>query len=498
MSIETHDGAMAASRRGLDLLSRGAAEEAITLFRQSLAMEPFDPAVHLDLGSALRSAGRQQEAADAFQKALDLRPDWPMALYNLGIARLDCGDVHGALAAFQKTIALQPDWSLGYGGLGVALWETGTWEPAKGFLEKALALDPSLHMARHYLGLAHAVGGDIDAVISTYRDGIRHDPSPCPECRALLGTWLLAVGDYAEGWREYEWRWAAGGVAPGLAGLSCPVWDGTPLEGRSILLWDEQGLGDMLQLIRFAPLVQERGGTVWVRCRPSLQRLFAACPGVSGVVPFQEDPGSFDAQLPIASLPRVLGIALDDLPAAPIPYLMPPPGLLGEGDDPFGPRRGGELRVGIVWGVENGHPYWQGRSCPLPLFRCLEGIPGVELYSLQFGPRAAELRQPGAPRVADLSAVLGDFARTAAVVEHLDLVVTVDTSMAHLAGGLGKPVWTLIPYDADWRWLRGREDSPWYPTMRLFRQRERGKWAPVLERVAAALREIRGAAGAIS
>jgi Flp pilus assembly protein TadD len=475
----------AEDQRGLALLAAGNLDEAIAAFRSGIALDPGFSNAHLDLGAALVLAGRRQEALPALQQALTLQPGWQPALYNLGTTLRDLGDIPRAITTFQEALALYPDWSVAHNQLGLTLLSKGETDEAQRCLERALALDPGLHSASHFLAGIHWHRGDAEAAMEVWRQGLAYAPL-CRDCHLCLGMALLARGRYTEGWEEYEWRWACGGEAPELSGLSQPVWDGCDLDGRGIVLVAEQGLGDILMFVRFAPLVAARGGVVQVLSRPSLDRLLATCPGVERAVSTEGELAECSFQIPLASLPRVLGIGLHDLPAAPIPYLTPP----RRRRDPLGPRRGGELRVGIVWGVEPGHPFHELRSCPLPQLRPLAEVPGVDLYSLQFGALAAGLRQPGAPRAADLSAVLGDFADTAAVVAELDLVITVDTAMAHLAGALGRPVWVLIPHRSDWRWLLGREDSPWYPTMRLFRQEKTGTWEAVIERVAAALREL--------
>ena len=480
-------GAADRRRSGNDLIVAGRIEEAIAVLQEELAAEPGDPAVHLDLGAALRLAGRAAESAVLLRTALELQPRWPSALYNLGTSLMDLGDLRGAAEAFRETMTLQPEWSLPHRGLGFALYASGELDDAKATLGRALALDAGDHLLRHQLAGIHWASDDHERTIEIYRQGIAQSPAACQECHFALGLALLSAGDYADGWAEYEWRWDRGGAMPGLTGLDRPVWDGSPLAGRTIVLWAEQGLGDILMFARFAPLVHARGGTVCLLSRPNLDRLLASCPGVSRVTSDPGELGDYDCQAPLGSLPRLLGLSFADLPAIPVPYLAPPP---GKGGDPLGPRRESELRVGVVWAVEPGQPGWEVRSTPLPLWQALASVPGVELYSLQFGGRSAELRGPGTPPMADLAAVLGDFASTAALVSHLDLVITVDTSMAHLAGAIGQPVWTLLPRGADWRWLHGREDTPWYPTMRLFRQGS-GGWEPLLEQVATALRELR-------
>ncbi len=291
---------------------------------------------------------------------------------------------------------------------------------------------------------------------------------------------LLAWGRFDTGWKEYEWRWKAGGISP--AQFQQPQWDGSRLDGRRILLWAEQGLGDTIQFIRFAPLVKAAGGAVLVECQPALAGLLASAPGVDGVVPFGEAPPDFDVHLPLQSLPRVLGTTPETIPAE-VPYLKPDPALVERWRARMG--ESGAFRVGLCWAGNPRQANDRNRSMPGAQFAALAGIPNVELFSLQCGPRAGELA--GVP-VAHLGGEFRNVADTAAAIANLDLVISVDTMVAHLAGALGKPVWTLLSAAADWRYPAGGDAMPWYPGMRLFRQARPGNWTEPIGRVAEGLR----------
>lgn len=291
---------------------------------------------------------------------------------------------------------------------------------------------------------------------------------------------LLARGRFEEGWKEYEWRWRAGGVSP--VQFRQPQWDGSRLDGRRILLWAEQGLGDTIQFIRFAPQVKATGGTVLVECQPPLAGLLASAPGVDVVVPYGSVLPEFDAHLPLQSLPRVLGTRPETIPAE-TPYLKADPALVERWRARMGAE--GRFRVGLCWAGNPRQANDRNRSMPGAEFARLAGIAGVELFSLQYGPRSGELA--GVP-VTHLGEEFRDVADTAAAIANLDLVISVDTMAAHLAGALGKPVWTLLPASADWRYPQGSDTTPWYPGMRLFRQAQPGDWTELIERVAEALR----------
>jgi hypothetical protein len=298
-------------------------------------------------------------------------------------------------------------------------------------------------------------------------------------------AWLL-LGDYERGWAEYEWRWRTGEMH--LPSFAQPRWDGAPLGGRTVLLYAEQGLGDALQFVRYAPLVRQRGGRVIVACRAPLLRLLAGCAGIDRLADQAGDLPAFDVYAPLLSLPHLLGTTLATVPAA-VPYLHADPALVERwrGELAAGPA----FRVGIGWQGSPLHPADRRRSVPVSFFRPLAAVPGVRLYSLQKGTGAEQLGGPhGRFPAEDLSPRLADFADTAAVMKNLDLVITVDTALAHLAGALGLPVWVALPFAPDWRWLTGRDDSPWYPTARLFRQPRAGAWAEVFGALAAELRRL--------
>ncbi|HOL69834.1 MAG TPA: tetratricopeptide repeat protein [Bryobacteraceae bacterium] len=291
---------------------------------------------------------------------------------------------------------------------------------------------------------------------------------------------LLARGQFEAGWKEYEWRWKAGGVSPDQ--FPQPQWDGSPLQGKRILLWAEQSLGDTIQFVRFAPQVKAAGGKVFLECQPELAGLLASAPGVDGVIPYGAPLPGFDVQLPLQSLPRVLKTTPETIPSR-TPYLQPDPALVERWRERLG--NSGKLRVGLCWADNPKQANDRSRSMPASEFNRLADVPGVELFSLQYGPKSWELS--GIP-VRHLGGQFRDVADTAAAIANLDLVISVDTMIAHLAGALGKPVWVLLSEAADWCYPPGRGDTPWYPGMRLFRQTQPGGWAEVMERVAEALR----------
>lgn len=481
--LEARDPAAWAAFGG-ELFSRCDLDGAIAAFRVAEGLRPEWPELQLNLGVALKRRGRLEEAAAACRRAAAGKPGWAQPWHNLGSVLQALGRPGEALAAFERAVRLAPDWRDAHNSLGAALDAAGRTGDAEAAYLRAAELDANWHLPWFNLGCLTLRRGDFRSAERLLREAIRHEPS-FHASHLTLGLLLLQRGDFAEGWREYEWRWDCEGHTPAQAGHAAPVWDGSPLEGRTILLWTEQGLGDTLQFIRYARLVRERGGMVRVCCPPALAGLLATCPGIDRVIPAGEPLGDFTIQAPLLSLPHILGTSEETIPRE-VPYLTAP-GLTPEALPPPLATAHSALRVGIVWATGAAHSTAAQRSCPVALFRGLADISGAQIFGLQYGEAAGELRDLADPRLVDLSPWLGDFATTAALVEQMDLILTVDTAMAHLAGALGKKVWTLLPQPADWRWLLDREDSPWYPTMRLFRQSRSGDWEGVFGQVARAL-----------
>ena len=470
---------------GIVRLVQGRHEEAVAAHRRAVELDPGFPEGHFNLGNALAAAGRHEAALAAFDAALDLRPDHVPARLNIGSSLVALGRLDAALAAFERIVRETPELLPAWLHAANVHLARGDRPAALGTLQRYREQRPDRFDGSFQLGFFHGAGGEHAEAIAAYQEAIRRQPDSQP-AHLNLSMSLLGSGAWEEGWKEYEWRWQAGGATPAKAGVERPVWDGSPLAGRRILLAAEQGLGDTIHFIRYAELVAARGGVVVAECARPLARLLATCPGVREVIVAGEgELPDVDVQIPLLSLPRLFGTTPDTVPAR-IPYLTPPEevpaevraALAGTGD---------ALKVGLVWAGNPCFPADGIRSCPLGALTPLAEVPGVRLFGLLFGPRAAELVEHPELGVVDLSPWLGDLATTAAVVRCLDLVVTVDTSMAHLAGALGEEVWTLLCAQPDWRWLQGREDTPWYPTMRLLRQARLGDWAELAGRMAGEL-----------
>lgn len=467
------------------LLQRGQVRDAVDLLRQSLVVRPESAVTHLNLGIALKAAGSLHEAVAACRRALALEPEWAEAHYTLGGSLQALGRDEEAAAAYRRALATKPDWAEAHNRLGNLLRSQGRIEDALAALRRAVELRPDWHVPHHNMGQVFIGRGEPQAAIDHFREAIRRQPDYASS-HLDMAAMLLATGAWEEGWREFEWRFRCGGRTPGRPGHDAPVWDGSTLDNKVVMVWIEQGLGDHIQFARYAEKIRERGGRVWLQTPRPLLRLYETLAGVERLVAADEPIAGFDAQVPLMSLPRIFHTTPESIPV-PVPYLTPPRSEVVSrgGLPPTGP---GQLRVGIVWASCQTSPAAARRDCDLTHFGRLARIPGVSLFALQFGERACDLRLHPELGITDLSDVIGDFATTAAFVSEMDLILSVDTAMAHLAGALGQRIWTLLSEPADWRWFTERNDCPWYPTMRLFRQPRPGDWPGVFDQLEQALR----------
>jgi hypothetical protein len=364
-------------------------------------------------------------------------------------------------------VALQPNAVVPLVNLGDLLKEMGQLDEALVFLQRAVEAQPVAAEAQVNAGQT-----------------VRFEPAVA-QARCNLGLALLLAGRFAEGWPYYEWRTRCQGAAPPL--VDRRRWQGEPLEGRTILLGCEQGMGDALQFVRYAPLVKQRGGIVLIDCRPALARLLATCAGVDAVVTSGAPRPPIDVWSPLPSLPAVFGTREETIPGD-VPYLKPGEELVEQWRKELSGYDG--LKIGIAWQGDPNNLLDHERSFPLQHFERLARLDGVRLFSLQMGVGSEQLATwAGQQPVVDFGQRLGDFYNTAAIVRNLDLVISCDSSPAHLAGSIAAPVWVALTHVPDWRWLLGRSDNPWYPTMRLFRQQRRGDWEGVFGAIEAALRE---------
>ncbi len=501
------DHVVALANLAVLLADTGQRDEAETCHRQALALAPDNAAVHSNLGVLLAASKRPAEAELHYRRALELAPDSASAHTNLGLLLQEQRQFDAAEAHQRRALALAPDSAEIHSNLGNLLARRGREDEAEALLRRALVLDPEWAAAHNNLGVLLADQWRDDAAEHHFRRALALRPD-YPLARLDLGCLLLAQGRFDEGWRLHEARHDPALPDNGIArpDLALPAWQGESLAGRALLVWPEQGLGDQIQFCRYVPRLKALGAArITLVCQRPLQALFETLAGVDAVVgadivdnAFAVDPaaiGTHDCWTFPLSLPALLRTDLASLPEVELPYLRAPPQRVAEWErrqrDAGDGNDDGLMRIGLVWRGNPRHDNDAERSLPgLATLAPLWQLPGLRFVSLQAGRAGIEASAapPGQP-LRHVGAALRDFADTAAALAAIDLLICVDTSIAHLAGALGTPCWVLLPqHRTDWRWLRGRDDSPWYPLgMRLFRQTQRGDWAAVIERVCAAL-----------
>jgi tetratricopeptide (TPR) repeat protein len=486
------DFAQAHNNLGNVLKELGDLTGALSCYREAIRVDPGFADGHNNLGLLLNDLERFDEALDSFQHVARLQPTNATALNRLGILQARRKDFAGAVDSFRSATQIRPDFAEAYTNLGNALkelGELGDLHAALACYRQAVRLAPTLAEGHNNLGLLLANLGQPEGAVACYDRALELQPD-YRDARLNRALAWLRLGDYERGWPEYEWRWGSTGLPART--INRPEWDGGPLAGRTILLHAEQGLGDTIQFVRYAPLVKARGGNVVLVCQPPLLRLLAPCPGVDRIA-CQGDPlPPFDVHAPLLSLPRLFGTATQSMPAD-VPYLQADPVLVERWRQRLAPLPG--LKVGIAWQGSTQFRLDQFRSVPLERFAPLARVPGVTLISLQKGHGSDQLAKAMFPVVTldDLDEGSGPFMDTVAVMKNVHLVVAPDTALAHLAGALAVRCWVALPAAADWRWLLGRQDSPWYPTLRLFRALHAADWSPVFERMAGELRAQVGA-----
>jgi tetratricopeptide (TPR) repeat protein len=462
---------------------RGNLEAALSHLRDATRLPGASATAWYYLGVGCRKEGRHADAAAAFGKALDADPNLLAAAHDLGLSRFDLGDPLGALEAYGRALEIAPDSFEASHNMGRALHALGRFEEALEWYDKALAMRPE--SVPTWLNRGEALN-DLRRYPEALADWERASSLSHGNADAEWNESLtrLLLGDLETGWRKYEARWK-GRMAWPRRHVDTPAWLGErDPAGMRILVWCEQGLGDTLQFCRYAPLLAARGAEVVFEVQPELKGLLAGLGGCE-VFAMGEALPRCDAQVPLLSLPLAFGTTLGTIPAV-VPYLHAPPAKLAEWSGRLGDRKG-RPRVGIACSGKPSQKDDRYRSASLRDFAPLQELAELFLLQVQVRPEdAAYLLGPGR----DIRSFVGeirDFGDTAGIVANMDLVVTIDTSVAHLAGALARPVWILLPWTPTWRWLTDREDSPWYPTARLFRQQSRGTWDDVVSRVTKAL-----------
>ena len=506
--------------RGIVLQHLARRQEAIASLEQAIALEPDLAEAHASLGWVLHSLQRHAEALDSCNRALILQPDFAQALANRGLTLQALQRPQEALADYDRAITLQPDMALIHSNRGLVLLDLNRPEEALNCQSRALSLQPDLAQAFCNRGMAlQALQRDREA-LADFDRAIALQPN-YPEAHAGRGNALvdlhqlaealpsldraialqpdsadnhlnkaialLGLGQLGAGWRLYEWRWKTRQVLPFVRNFAQPVWLGDrPLQGKTVLLHCEQGLGDSIQFCRYACMVKDRGAHVLLEVPQSLHSLLSKLDGVDQCLMQGQPLPPFDLHCPLLSLPLAFQTELHSIPS-PHAYLHSQAAKRAEWAARLGPRH--NLRIGLMW---NGSPgYGNSHLRSMALADMLVQLPpGPDYVSLQKEVRASDMSALQASGIRHFGEHIHDFSDTAALCDLMDIVISVDTSVGHLAGALGRPTWLLLRHSADWRWLLERDDSPWYAAMRLYRQDEDQQWAPVLARVAAALRRM--------
>ncbi len=444
----------------------------------------------MDINSLLEEAHRYcqsgdlNEAEKLYLTILDEIPDHAEAYNNLGGVFYKLGRIDEAIASYQRAISVKHDFTGAYYNLGIIYEEKGMFDISVANYMHAVMFSPYHAMAYNNLGNVFKKQGRLKEAMENYNSAIMLDPDNA-DIHLNRAIALLLSGHYKEGWEEYEWRKQIAEYPEYI--FNKPQWSGEPLDNRTILVYEEQGFGDIFQFVRYLSLLKAKGCNVILACSRDLFRVLSGCEGIDQIIEVTAVNTiaiEYDFHVSLMSLPLFFDTRLSTIPAY-VPYLTAEPALLEKWRIEF--SRDKNFKVGIVWGggLLNSSDKDRLRSCPLEEFIPLMGIPDITYYSLQKGIWAEQADNPPQDmKLVNLDRELNDFAETAAVIANLDLIISIDTSVVHLAGAMGRPVWTLLNFSSDWRWLLERKDSPWYPTMRLFRQHEPGNWKMVIMDVA--------------
>jgi tetratricopeptide (TPR) repeat protein len=498
-AVSSYDAALALRPDYVEALaSRGNAlqqlkrfEEALSSYDKALATNPDHVEALNGRAKALQRLKRFEEALSSYDRALAIKPGYAEALFNRGVALQQAKQFAEALSSYDKALAIKPDNIEALTNRGLVLYESNRLDEAIASYDKALALRPDC--AEAYINRGNALSrlSCVDEAIASYDQAVALQPD-LALARFNRSLLLLLKGNYVSGWDEYEWRLKGGMDYVEFRKFPEPQWRGEDdLTGKTIFVYAEQGYGDTIQFLRYVPLLASRGARVLLEVPLALLRLARRLAGAAQVFPPAEAPLRFDFWSPLMSLPRAFGTIVANIPCE-VPYLAPDPLQAEAWRGRLTHLRG--LRVGLVWaGGAHSHQHEAAttdrrRSVTLVHFAKLADIPGLSFVSLQKGEGALQTSSPPPGFVvADWTNQLTDFADTAALIAALDLVISVDTSVVHLAGALGKPVWLLNRFDTCWRWLLDRDDSPWYPLLRQFRQPKAGDWDSVIVEVRKAL-----------
>jgi tetratricopeptide (TPR) repeat protein len=473
--------------RGGLLHELGQPAAALASYDRAIALRPGYAEAHSNRGLALQQLGQMDAALASFDRAISLQPEFAQGHYNLGVLLQALKRMEAAMACYDRTIALKADHAPAYANRGSVRQALGQIDAALSDYDRALALEPGLVEARTNRGTAQQEMLHMDEAMACFDMAVSSSPE------YALGHWnrslaCLLLGDFAEGWQEYEWRWNAASLAFPRRDFAQPLWLGREsIAGKTILLHAEQGLGDTIQLCRYVPMVAQLGASVILEVQAPLIGLLAGSLGIASLVARGSRLPPFDCHCPVFSLPLALQTRLATIPSY-AAYLRVDPAKTAQWRSALGSKV--QPRIGLVWSGSASHVNDRNRS--LALSELVEHLPrGFEYVSLQREVRESDQSaMKSRPDIRHFGDRLADFTDTAALCELMDLVISVDTSVAHLGGALGKPVWILLPFSPDWRWLLKRDDSPWYPSAKLYRQHRMRDWSNVIRQVGVDLKRI--------
>lgn len=438
-------------------------------YEHSLIKNPNNALAFHNLGMIFLKNGEIDNAITSFKKALSLNSELAYSYYCLGLSYDIKGKYNEALDFYKKAVNLEPKLVDAYNNMGIIMQKQGQFKEAIDFFKKAIEIEPNYAEVYSNMGLTYREYGMIENSISSYKKSLEINPNLI-DAHVNLALSLLLKGDFINGWKEYEWRKKH---LPYI--FSKPFWEGSDLSSKKIFIYTEQGFGDSIQFIRYIPLVYELGAKIILMCQKELESLFRNIKGIEELLTFGEPFPDFDFHCPLLSLPYIFNTDSESIPNN-VPYLFPELLKIKKWSEKVRSDNR-NLKVGLSWSGKN-------HANHISLFSPLLQLSNVTFYSLQKGEAASQVdNSPYNTKIVNLSNEINDFSDTAAIIENLDLVITIDTSVAHLAGALGKEVWTLLTYVPDWRWMLNRKDSPWYPTMRLFRQTSLGNWNSVFSDV---------------
>jgi tetratricopeptide (TPR) repeat protein len=450
-------------------------DQAEASLRLAVGLKPDYAEGFLSLANTLVTLNKLEDAIDSYKKSVRIRPTSAETLSSLGLVLIKTKRAPEAIVALRQATRLKPDFEGGFNNLGLALCEEGRYLDAESAFEAALRINLRSVDAHSNLGNLFKEQGRLNKALMCYDIALSLSPE-CISARWNRSLALLQSGDFENGWREYESRWLRGG-GPCRRQMPTPEWDGSNLNHRTIFVYCEQGLGDVLQFVRYVSRLKDLGATIIVESPSPLMGILSTCRSIDHLMCEGEPVPDHDCHIPMMSLPRLVGTQLNSIPRE-IPYLFPDDNRIRYWRGVISQHRG--FKIGIAWQGNPHHQWDRHRSIELARFSQLAEIEGVSLISLQRGPGTEQLTSRRFPLVVLLDPYVSDsdaLLDTAAIMKSLDLIVTVDTATAHLAGAIGAEAWVLLSTLVDWRWLMGRADSPWYPTMRLFRQTDLGDWA---------------------